>query len=212
VFGYGHPSAPVLIIGEAPGGHEDECGNPFVGDAGLLLDQYLAMVSANPEVRAVAGDKENFNPKLLRDLLRNEYFFTNIAACHPPENRDPNLKEIEACMPRVRELIYLIDPVIILAVGKIALTSLTGKKALSITQVRGNLFDIEIPGRTVPLHYTVMALLHTSYLCRMNDFKQDTSLGAKTYEDFMRAHRILDEYNKHHFGIDIPKRGIPRGQ
>jgi uracil-DNA glycosylase len=207
VFGYGSPDAKVMIIGEAPGESEDESGYPFVGPAGRLLDQYLGMVSTNPDIKEAAdATRDNFDPALLRRMLTGEYFFTNVVGCRPPENRDPSLKEVACCFPRVQQIIYLVDPIIILAVGKVALQALTGKKNLSITQVRGEVYDIEIPGMIFPVQYSVVAMLHTSYLLRMNDFKSDTGIGAKTYQDVLKAHRILDQVMFRHYGIEIPKR------
>jgi len=207
IFGYGEPNAKILIIGEAPGENEDESGYPFVGKAGMLLDQLLALVSINPDVKEVSNNKDDFDPKLLRDLLTREYFYANVVACHPPENRDPSPKEIEACLPRILKLIYIIDPILIMSVGKIALTALTGKRSLAITQVHGELFDIAVPGLAVGLNYPLLAILHTSYLLRMNDFQSKTGLGAKTYKDILRAHEIVDQFNNWHFGVPIPSRG-----
>lgn len=209
VFGYGNPNAQVLIVGEAPGENEDREGFPFIGAAGQLLDQYLGYASIRPEVQdlvetinrsksaAVADRRE------LRNLLLDEFYFTNVVMCRPPENRDPIPKELEACRTRLFEQIYIIDPVLIVTAGRIATEALVGKK-VSITSARGDLFDIDIPGRTQNIRYPVLAVLHPSYLLRRNDFRQKGGDGVKTYNDFIRAMNLVDKYNEGHYGIPVP--------
>lgn len=206
--------AQVLIVGEAPGVKEDEDGVPFVGKSGMLLNQYLASVSARPEVKekhkemteARSEETELRHNHALRELLKQEYFFTNVISCHPPENRDPTPKEIAACRERLLEIVYIVDPVIILAVGRIAVESLIGRK-ISITQVRGEMFDVPMAGRLVnPYKYPLIATLHPSYLMRKNDFNQKGGDGAKTYRDFLRAVKLVDDFNFRNHGIQPPKR------
>jgi DNA polymerase len=213
VFGYGNPDAPVMIIGEAPGENEDRLGDPFVGAAGQLLDQYLAYVSARDEVQdcvATLNKLRNEDDRFayrrkLRELLLEDYYFTNIVMCRPPENRDPIPKEIDACRARLIEQIYTVDPVVVVAAGGNAATALVGKK-ISITSQRGELLDIDIPGKVLPVRYPLMPVLHPSYLLRVNDFKQQGGNGTKTYNDFVRVMEIVDAYNLRHRGIPIPKR------
>lgn len=210
VFGYGNPSAQVMIIGEAPGETEDREGLPFIGAAGQLLDQYLGYSSIREEIQGLV---ENINSKSrgqqvdgrreLRHLLLDEFYFTNVVMCRPPENRDPIPKEIDACRSRLYEQIYIVDPVLIITAGRIATESLLGRK-VSITQVRGELFDVEVPGRIGPIRYPVLAVLHPSYLLRKNDFKQKGGDGVKTYNDFVRTMNIVDKYNESHYGIPLP--------
>jgi uracil-DNA glycosylase family 4 len=211
VFGYGNPDASVMIIGEAPGQNEDESGLPFVGAAGQLLDQYLAQVSARDEVQEIIDrilsdrkmDSRLQNLSKLRDKLLDDYYFTNVVMCRPPDNRDPTPKEIEACRARLYPQIYTVDPVLIITAGRVATEALVGKK-LSITQVRGDIFDVEIPGFTGPIRYPVMAVLHPSFLLRKNDFKQKGGDGVKTYNDFVRAMNIIDAFNLRHHELEIP--------
>ena len=213
VFGYGNPNAQVMIIGEAPGENEDRQGLPFVGVAGQLLDQYLAYVSAREDVQQTVDtlnkckrEDDQWRYRLrLRELLLEDYYFTNIVMCRPPENRDPIPKEMEACRSRLIEQIYTIDPVVVVAAGSIPATALVGKK-LSITSQRGELMDIEIPGRLGPVRYPLMPILHPSYLLRTNDFRQKGGNGTKTYNDFVRIMEIVDAYNLRHHGIHPPKR------
>lgn len=217
VFGYGSPNAQIMIIGEAPGENEDRSGLPFVGMAGLLLDQFLAETSARDEVVAEqktllsikgtgqeAERRRNEHRIRLRELLIEEFYITNVVMCRPPENRDPLTKEMEACRGRLLEQIYLVDPVLILAAGKFAAEAVIGKK-ISITGVHGELFDVVFHGRTTIFHYPVMPVLHPAYLLRRNDFKQPGGEGEKTYNDFLRAMHIVDEYNLRHYGIPKPR-------
>lgn len=215
VFGDGNPDSQIMVIGEAPGETEDRHGLPFIGAAGQLLDQYLAQSSEKESVQKIfdslqaarsSRDKDTYRYELRSQLL-NEVYFTNAVMCKPPENRDPIPKELEACRPRLLEQIYLIDPVLILTAGRIATEALVGRK-ISITQSRGELFDIEIPGKIhgeQKLRYPVLAILHPSYLLRKNDFRQKGGDGVKTYNDFIRTMNVIDKFNQMHFGLEIPE-------
>ena len=99
VFGVGNPNADILFIGEGPGENEDLQGEPFVGRAGKLLDKMLAAV----------------------DLDRNkDIYIANIVKCRPPKNRDPEKDEQEACIGWLRNQVKLINPKIIVCLGRIA--------------------------------------------------------------------------------------------
>lgn len=145
----------------------------------------------------------------VHNLTTSEGWYTAngvvVSNCRPAENRDPLPKEMEVCRVRLLEQIYLIDPILIITAGRIATEALVNKK-ISITSARGELFDIEIPGRTQSIRYPVLAVLHPSYLLRKNDFKQKGGDGVKTYNDFIRAMALVDKYNEMHFGIPVPDR------
>lgn len=98
VFGTGNPQASIMLIGEAPGFHEDQQGVPFVGRAGKFLDDMLEIIQ----------------------LDRTKVYITNICKCRPPENRDPLNTEQEACLPFLRRQTALIRPKIIVCLGRIA--------------------------------------------------------------------------------------------
>ncbi len=98
VFGVGNPNADLLIIGEAPGADEDRLGEPFVGRAGKLLDAMLAAIQ----------------------LDRSKVYIANILKCRPPNNRDPHTSEIFCCDPYLQRQIELIQPKLILALGRIS--------------------------------------------------------------------------------------------
>lgn len=213
VFGYGNPHAQLLIIGEAPGKNEDIQGVPFVGEAGDLLDKYLTMVSVNPRLMEITKEMEEsgeFNAREAREHLLQDIFYTNVVACRPPENRDPARDEMAACRTRLLEIIYTVDPVLIMAVGRVSLEALMGK-SMQITRDRGEIFDIHIAARPLPglperkVHYPCLAVLHPAYLLRTNDFSQEGGMSDKTYFDILKAMRIIDEFNWTHYGIRHPQ-------
>ena len=98
VFGVGDPNAEVLFIGEAPGANEDQQGEPFVGRAGKLLDDMLAMIG----------------------LHRKNIYITNSVKCRPPETRDPLGEEKDACRAYLRAQVRLMKPKIIVCLGRIS--------------------------------------------------------------------------------------------
>lgn len=215
VPGWGSPYARVMLIGEGPGENEDRLGKPFVGRAGDLLVQYLAGISADPQVvatheamkHAPKPEEREARRSELYELLCEDYYLTNIIACRPPENRDPAAAEIEACRQRVIDLIYLIDPLVIIAIGGIALQSLLGRK-ISIVSKRGELYDMEMPGRLVKYRIPVMATLHPAYLARRADFSDAQGECAKTYDDYLKVMEIHDELLYRHYGVAKPKRPL----
>jgi len=130
VPGEGDPCADVMLIGEAPGYNEDIQGRPFVGAAGNLLNEMLR----------VAG------------LSRGEVFITNVLKCRPPGNRDPREGEIEACKPFLIEQIEIVQPKIIVCLGRHSarvIFGLAGWRFSSIMKVRGNLRRANMGGREV---------------------------------------------------------------
>lgn len=212
VFGAGAPDAQVMIIGEAPGENEDLHGLPFIGQAGQILHQFLGDVSARQEVvdayvsvttKRQSNEAVREGKRLLLDLLLQEFYFTNVVMCRPPENRDPTPKEVEACRSRLLEQIYTIDPVVIVAAGRVAAEAVLGKK-VSITQSRGEMFDLAFQGRGVTFHYPVMPILHPSYIMRRNDYRQAGGEAEKTRDDLLRVMRLVDEFNWNHHNIPRP--------
>jgi len=136
VFGVGDPHAEWLLVGEAPGAEEDRKGEPFVGQAGKLLDNMLAAI------------------KLKRG---QNVFIANVLKCRPPENRDPQGEEVTQCDPFLKRQVELIKPKLIIALGKFAAQSLLGSDK-TITALRGKLHDYH----GVP----VIVTYHPAYLLR----------------------------------------------
>ena len=118
VLGVGKPDADLLIIGEAPGAEEDKTGEPFTGRAGQLLNKILAAIS----------------------FAREDVYISNILKSRPPNNRDPEPYEVEAHMPILMRQIALIQPKLILCVGKTAGNSLLGRRS-SLGSLRGKFYD-----------------------------------------------------------------------
>lgn len=137
VFGVGDASADWMIIGEAPGAEEDRRGEPFVGRAGQLLNEML---------RAVG-------------LARESVFIANILKCRPPANRDPRPEEIAACAGHLQRQIEVVQPRLILAVGRIAAQSLL-QTTTPVGRLRGRVHDYGPAGLPLVVTY------HPAYLLR----------------------------------------------
>ena len=136
VLGVGDEQADWMLIGEAPGAEEDRLGEPFVGQAGKLLDNMLAAI----------------------DLERGKnVYIANVLKCRPPGNRNPEPEEVEKCSPHLRAQIGLIAPKLILAMGRFAAQTLLNTDA-SIASLRGRLHE----HAGVPLIVTY----HPAYLLR----------------------------------------------
>ena len=99
VPGEGHPDTEVVFVGEGPGQREDEQGRPFVGAAGNLLGELLGLVG----------------------WKRDEVFITNVVKCRPPGNRDPEPDEIEACRPYLQRQLEVLDPALVVTLGRFSL-------------------------------------------------------------------------------------------
>jgi len=136
VFGVGDPNAEWLLIGEAPGAEEDRKGEPFVGQAGKLLDNMLAAI----------GLKRGQN-----------VYIANVLKCRPPENRDPQGEEVSQCNPFLKRQVELIKPKLIIALGKFAAQSLLDSTS-TIAAMRGKRHDYH----GVP----VIVTYHPAYLLR----------------------------------------------
>jgi DNA polymerase len=159
VPGAGNPRARVLFVGEAPGANEDRQGVPYVGPSGRLLD---AMLKAG-------------------GIARGEVFIANVVRCRPPQNRSPRAREIRACAGWLAEQIRLIDPQLVVTLGRFALQHFIpdGK----ITKLQGELQRVDYAGR--PLR--VLPLLHPSAILRNPDLRpsyesQFVALGERLGE------------------------------
>ena len=157
VFGTGNPHADWLVVGEAPGFEEDRSGEPFVGRAGQLLTKMLLAIG----------------------LAREEVFIVNILKCRPPDNRDPQPQEIGHCLSYLRQQITLIQPKIILAMGRIAAQALLDTHT-AIGRLRGTEYsygDTQTP---------VVVTYHPAYLLRSPQQKR------KAWEDLQFAVRVRE--------------------
>lgn len=156
VFGVGSPEAELMLVGEAPGEDEDKQGEPFVGKAGQLLTKIIETMG----------------------LSRDKVYIANVLKCRPdmppgvPGNRKPELKEMQTCLPYLREQIEIIQPRAIVALGATALQGLTGQN-LPVSRLRGKWLDFQ----GIPL----MVTFHPAYLLR----NQAISEKRKVWEDML---------------------------
>jgi DNA polymerase len=142
VYGVGSPNADLMFIGEAPGRDEDIKGEPFVGRAGQLLTDIIKAMK----------------------LTRDDVYIANVIKCRPPENRNPEQDELDACRPHIRRQIEIIQPRVIVTLGRFALQSLT-EKGYAISSVRGQWLEYQ--------GIRVMPTYHPAYLLRNPAAKKD---------------------------------------
>lgn len=156
VFGHGNPDADWMFVGEAPGAEEDRQGLPFVGPAGKLLDAMLLAIG----------------------LEREDVYIANLVKCRPPRNRDPQTQELASCESYIRGQLEIIQPRIIVALGRFAAQSLT-QSTESIGRLRGSQHTHALTG--IP----VVATYHPAYLLRSPVEK------GKVWRDLLRARAIV---------------------
>jgi DNA polymerase len=159
VFGAGNPAADLMLIGEAPGAEEDKQGLPFVGAAGELLTKIIQAM----------------------DLRREDIYIANILKCRPPGNRDPQPDEVAACRGFLERQIELIQPKVIVALGRIAAQALLGNES-PIGQMRGQWYRIH----GVP----AMVTYHPAALLRNQGLKRPTWEDMQQVRDRLRELRV----------------------
>ncbi|HBC71176.1 MAG TPA: uracil-DNA glycosylase [Coxiellaceae bacterium] len=157
VFGVGNEKAKVMFIGEAPGANEDLKGEPFVGRAGMLLNSMLRSIG----------------------LERTDVYIANILKCRPPNNRDPLPQEVKLCTPYLQQQIALIQPKVLIAVGRIAAQFLLNTME-SMSKLRGNTY--QYGEQKIPLLVTY----HPAYLLRSPSEKR------KAYVDFLLIKKMVE--------------------
>jgi DNA polymerase len=156
VFGVGNQQADWLIIGEAPGADEDRQGEPFVGRAGQLLNEMLKAIG----------------------LQREQVYIANILKCRPPNNRDPKPEEAASCSPYLQRQIELIQPKVILALGRIAAQRLLQCNT-SLARLRGQVHHLDTSPSPVIVTY------HPAYLLRSPAEKR------KAWQDLQFANKYV---------------------
>jgi DNA polymerase len=203
VFGIGNPSADLLVISETPGIEEDKTGIPLVGQSGKILDwylcQYFGLTSFCEDFSLKGGFRKSFDWPSHEDTkkeLCKFTFYTSSILCRPEDGRDPSHDELITCKERLHKLIYTVDPIIILAVGKIALESLTGKRGVSILKSRGTLTDITIPGVYTDIKYPVFSILKPEYLMRSGFSENEDSPWTQTHKDIKKLYDLVNEIKK----------------
>ncbi len=166
VFGVGNHHADWLIVGEAPGADEDRQGEPFVGRAGQLLNEMLIAIG----------------------LQREQVYIANVLKCRPPNNRDPKPEEAASCSPYLQRQIELIQPRVILAVGRIAAQRLLHSNA-SLARMRGQLHHME------SIRCPVIVTYHPAYLLRSPAEKR------KAWQDLLFARKYVAQAMEGESGI-----------
>ena len=162
VFGQGKADADLMIIGEAPGYHEDQQGLPFVGAAGRLLTTLLEEVG----------------------IARSSVYIANVLKCRPPNNRDPLDDEVEACKGYLFRQLELVSPIVIVTLGNFA-TKVILARTVGISRLRGQVFPYRNNSVVIPTYHPA-ALLRGSSPSRLADARSDMRLIAKTLDERRR--------------------------
>jgi DNA polymerase len=164
VFGVGHQQAAWMLVGEAPGAEEDQRGEPFVGQAGRLLDNMLAAV----------GLTRTGEPG-------RSVYIANVLKCRPPGNRNPEPAEVALCEPFLLRQVELVRPRVLVVMGRFAAQSLLRTDA-TIASLRGRVHRIVAGGRDVP----VVVTYHPAYLLR------NLADKAKSWADLCLAREVYE--------------------
>ena len=185
VFGQGNPDADIFILGEAPGEEEDKYGEPFVGPSGDFIDAILE------------------NAKISKRL----FWFDNIVACHPEDNRGTTTDEKNSCRQRILDTIYIIDPMLIICLGKAAAQAMIGSRSKSIEKMFGKFTKMTIPGKELELEYDAMVLYHPSFILRTespddNGVFPYGSIANKEFDFFMDAITAVDTLKEAYYQFE----------
>ncbi len=158
VFGEGDPDADLMLIGEGPGKREDATGRPFVGRSGKLLEKILEYIG----------------------LARSEVYIANIVKCRPPDNRNPEDKEVQCCKSYLEKQIDIIKPKVIVTLGSTATQRLLGIKE-NISKLKGTWQEYK--------GIKVLPTFHPSYLLRK--YTEENRMSVKS--DFDKVKVVLAE-------------------
>ena len=167
VPGEGNPNTEIMFVGEAPGYWEDLRGKPFVGSAGEVLDEMLSRIG----------------------LSRDGVYIANILKCRPPENRDPSASEIRACVPFLDRQIKIIEPKIVVPLGRHSssyILSKGGLEAGGITGLHGRRYEVELLGSkaiVIPMYHPAVVLYNPKYRV---DLGRDFQLLERELERLLR--------------------------
>jgi DNA polymerase len=156
VFGVGNPQARLMFVGEAPGEDEDKQGEPFVGRAGQLLTKIIEAIG----------------------MTREQVYIANVIKCRPPGNRNPEPDEVSTCEPFLFEQLGIIQPTVVVALGKFAAQSLL-RTTEPITKLRGRVFDWR--------GASLIPTFHPAYLLRNPPAKRDVWEDMKKVRELLQA-------------------------
>ena len=160
VFSDGNPNSQIMLVGEGPGEKEDAQGKPFVGDAGILLNKMLNAIK----------------------IKRENIYITNVVNYRPPNNRKPEISEINRYSVFLREHITVINPKILILMGSTAMEAIFGQK-LKISKERGKWKETIINQKT----FLTILTFHPAYLLRQPDQKKFS------WEDLKNIRKKIDE-------------------
>ena len=160
VFSDGNPNSQIMLVGEGPGEKEDAQGKPFVGDAGILLNKMLNAIK----------------------IKRENIYITNVVNYRPPNNRKPEISEINRYSVFLREHISIINPKILILMGSTAMEAIFGQK-LKISKERGKWKETIINPKT----FLTILTFHPAYLLRQPDQKKFS------WEDLKNIRKKIDE-------------------
>jgi len=193
----GNVDADMVIIGIGPGEEEDLEGAPFIGPSGDILNEYLEAVKID----------------------RRSVFVMNIVQCRPfsistdersgrkrEENRDPSSKERAACRPFWEEVLYEIDPLLVVAMGKPAVLEVTGQRSVTMRNVQGQVQHCVIRGKATDVTYPVMSMYHPAFLARSGD-KRKIGVWGQALVAWRRAAYLLDKLRQVYWDTPMPDRG-----
>ena len=189
VFGRGNADANVMFVGIGPGEEEDIKGIPFVGRSGLMLQEILTY----------------------NHIEWDNVYATNLVLCRPfdvikkkKENRDPLKQEVEACAERLKHEIYIVDPTLIVLLGKAPLAYLAGCSS-SMQSARGKIFEVKLEGKSTHIEYSALPTWHPSYLVRHGSNLKGDPIHQSTL-DIQKAYRIANKLDKIYKQLDKEKR------
>lgn len=157
VFGEGNPYADLMFVGEAPGGEEDKHGRPFVGRAGKLLTELLSEIG----------------------LSRDEVYIANVLKCRPPRNRDPKPDEIKACSPYLDKQIKIIQPRLLVALGRFAAFFLLNR-SVTLSRSRLIVYGTRYGSKLIVTYHPAAVLRDPR---KMDLVREDFKLIKKTLEE-----------------------------
>jgi uracil-DNA glycosylase len=160
VPGEGCNRPDILFVGEGPGETEDQFGRPFIGKAGQLLDKIIQKMG----------------------LERADVFITNVVKCRPPNNREPQRDEVEACLPYLSRQIAVLQPKVIVCLGRVALNNLLGTSH-SMGRIRGQLLSFH----DIPLIPTY----HPSYILHKKDKEEISQAKWEVWEDMQKVLALI---------------------
>jgi DNA polymerase len=157
VFGSGAPDAGLVLVGEAPGYHEDLQAEPFVGSAGKFLDELLSDIL---------------------QLRREDIYIANVLKCRPPDNRDPGLVEIETCKPFLFRQLEIITPVVVGTMGNFATKTMTGRRE-GISKLKRKPIRVD--------RIFVFPMYHPAAALHRGDLYDEVRQDFKALKEFLEA-------------------------